>query len=109
MIYEERKEGQKWDYRIVFEDQSAQRYRLRVTDLAFRCYLDHCRTQLGQSPSAISDGLLELFNQAATFLRIGLARHWERFPDRCYLQITGVYSFPDYLEGRCFADFRTGP
>jgi len=34
-----------------------------------------------------------------------LARGWERYPDRCYVQITGVYSFPDYLSGRCFADF----
>jgi hypothetical protein len=43
------------------------------------------------------------------YLRIGLARHWhpdhEQPKNRCYLQITGVYTFPDYLGGRCFADF----
>ncbi|MGI6627904.1 MAG: hypothetical protein ACOX4K_06115 [Bacillota bacterium] len=39
------------------------------------------------------------------FFRIGLARGWSRYPDRCYLQITGVYTFPDYLDGKCFADF----
>ena len=30
-------------------------------------------------------------------------------PDRCHLQITGVYSFPDYLDGKCFADFSPKP
>jgi hypothetical protein len=23
----------------------------------------------------------------------------------CYIQVTGIYTFPDYLEGKCFADF----
>jgi hypothetical protein len=39
------------------------------------------------------------------FLRIGLARHWEKHPERCHLQITGIYTFPDYLNGRTFTDF----
>jgi hypothetical protein len=38
------------------------------------------------------------------FLRVGLTRGWAKHPDRHYLQLTGVYSFPDYLQGRCFAD-----
>jgi hypothetical protein len=42
-------------------------------------------------------------------LRIGLARGWERHPDRCYLQITGVYTDPDYLSGHCYADFYRPP
>jgi hypothetical protein len=33
--------------------------------------------------------------------------HWQKFPERCYLQITGIYTFPDYLKGRTFIDFRT--
>jgi hypothetical protein len=49
--------------------------------------------------------LTAALQSAQVFLRIGLARGWEKFPDRCYLQVTGVYSFPDYLGGRCFADF----
>jgi hypothetical protein len=49
--------------------------------------------------------LTQVFNQRTTFLRIGLARHWDKFPDRCYLQVTGIYTFPDYLRGRNFTDF----
>ena len=36
--------------------------------------------------------LTELRRQRV-YLRIGLARGWDRHPDRCYLQITGVYGF----------------
>jgi hypothetical protein len=27
-----------------------------------------------------------------------------KYPDRCYLQVTGIYSFPDHLSGRIWAD-----
>jgi hypothetical protein len=32
--------------------------------------------------------------------------NWRKFPDRCYLQITGIYTFPDYLKGSTVVDFR---
>jgi len=101
------KEGGKWDYRISFVDQSGMGYRLAVTDLGFRYYCDHKRLQ-GQRPEEITADLEQRWRRATVFLRIGLARGWEKFPDRCYLQITGVHTFPDYLEGRCFADFNLG-
>jgi hypothetical protein len=96
----------RWDYRIAFADNIGALYRLAVTDLAFRCYLDHTRTQQGVQPDKAAKHLTELFQAATLFLRIGLARGWEKYPDRCHLQITGVYSFPDYLDGKCFADFK---
>jgi len=104
----EPKDGGKWDYRIAFRDLREQTYRLSVTDLAFRCFLDHSRVEGGHQADELAADLTRLFNERTTFLRIGLARHWERFPDRCYLQITGIYSFPDYLDGRTFADFSQG-
>jgi hypothetical protein len=106
VIYEPKSDG-KWDYRIVFKDQAGQVYRLAVTDLAYRCYLDYGRVEVGYPVGELVSRLASLFNQRTTFLRIGLARQWERFPDRCYLQITGIYTFPDYLRGRCYADFAT--
>lgn len=40
------------------------------------------------------------------YLRVGLARGWGGEAERrCHLQINGVYTFPDYLGGRCCADF----
>jgi len=98
------KNEDKWDYRITFIDQNENRYRLAVTDLAFRYFLDVSRLYKKISPSEISQLLTNRLQKSSVYLRIGLARGWEKYPDRCYLQITGVYSFPDYLCGHCFAD-----
>jgi len=35
-------------------------------------------------------------------LRLGLGREWNGVH---YVQINGIYTEPDYLNGRCFADF----
>ena len=98
------REDGKWDYRIAFVDQSGTQYRLAVTDLSFRHYCDYQRLR-GRSLEEITSDIEHRLHSATVFLRIGLARGWEKFPDRCYLQITGIHTFPDYLEGRCFADF----
>jgi hypothetical protein len=103
LIYEA-KPGDKWDYRIVFKDQAGQAYRLAITDLAYRHYLDYGRGQLNYAPNELTSRLMGFFNQRTTFLRIGLARAWEKFPDRCYLQVTGIHTSPDYLRGRTFVD-----
>lgn len=99
----------RWQYRLGFTDQSGRHYRLPVTDLAFRMYLDYLRDRRGMPPMSIAHRLTAILQKNPVFLRIGLARGWERHPDRCYVQITGVYSFPDYLSGRCFADFIQTP
>jgi hypothetical protein len=95
----------RWDYRIAFTDGAGAQYRLAVTDLAFRCYLDHARQQMGTPPEEAARKLTDTLREADAYLRIGLARGWEKYPDRCHLQITGVHTFPDYLGGKCFADF----
>jgi hypothetical protein len=94
----------KWDYRISFIDQADQSYRLSVTDLSFRKYVDQLRTEQHLCIAEIEEKMLQVLDTPVIFLRIGLARNWEKFPDRCFLQITGVYTFPDFLHGRCFAD-----
>ncbi len=95
----------RWDYRISFYDQQDGFYSLRITDLTFRYYVDHLYTHNGGEPEEISQKITGLFKKDLVFLRIGLARGWDRFPDRCYLQITGIYTFPDYVFGKSFADF----
>lgn len=79
-------------------------YRLAVTGLAFRRCYDYTWEQ-GQKPEEIATNIKQQLLSTTVFLRIGLARGWGKFPDRCSLQITGVYTFSDYLAGRCFADF----
>ncbi len=96
-------EGSKWKYRLGFVDGDDVTYWLTVTDLTWRYFHDHERQT--RTPEEIAAQITTSLRTSEVYLRIGLARGWEQHPDRCYLQLTGVYTFPDYLEGRTFADF----
>lgn len=76
--------------RITFTDNEGAGYRLSVTDLTL---LRWCSANLEQSddPAHLRDRLRRSLQRPGTILRIGLARHWAKHPDRCHLQITGVY------------------
>lgn len=91
--------------RLRFTDGAGATYKLAVTDLAWR----YCAEWRQRGELLTPDALAERFGAALrgkeVFLRIGLARGWSQHPDRCYLQVTGIHTFPDYLEGRTFADF----
>jgi len=102
-IYEQSLE-EKWKYRLGFVDGEGTTYWLTVTDLAWRYYCDYQR-QSGRDPKEVSSDLTTTLKSSQVYLRIGLARGWEKYPDRCFIQMTGVYTFPDYLNGRTFADF----
>jgi len=105
VIYEPSYEGA-WDYRLHFVDESGEAYRLKITDLTWQYYCQSLRGPTAE-PKIIADELTNRLRNSKVYLRIGLARGWKKFPDRCFLQITGVYNFPDYLDGRIFADFIT--
>ncbi|PIZ26134.1 MAG: hypothetical protein COY47_02165 [Chloroflexi bacterium CG_4_10_14_0_8_um_filter_57_5] len=96
-------EDSPWDYRLHFVDRSNSFYRLKITDLTWHYYCDSLRGQ-GREPTEISSELTSVLKSRDVFLRIGLARGWKKFPERCYLQITGIYTLPDYLEGKTFVD-----
>ncbi len=95
-----------WDYRVRFWDASHDEYTLPVTDLAFRYFVDAERAA-GRIAGEGRAGSIAVTLNAAThvFLRIGLTREWPRGTGHCHLQVNGIYSTPDYLEGRSFADF----
>ncbi len=93
-------------YRILFIDRAEQWWHLTVVDLSFRQFARYLTVVKGVAPDEVAEDLTSSLRKRYVFLRIGLSRGWKEYPDRCFLQITGVYSFPDYLEGRCFADFR---
>src|SRR5215213_3627468 len=100
-----REERSKWDYRIGFDDESEERFWLPVTDLALRYFLDRRRVADHIGPIEAADAAFRLLNDGRTvFLRIGLTRPFGDF-DRCFVQVTGVYTIPDYLDGKCHADF----
>jgi hypothetical protein len=94
-----------WDYRLHFYDQADAFYRLKIVDLTWHYYLDSLRGP-DDEPAAIAEKLTGVLQQSQVYLRIGLARGWKEFPDRAYLQVTGIHTFPDYLEGKTFLDLR---
>ena len=103
VLYEQGLEGV-WDYRIVFMDSEGTIYRLKITDLTWHYYCDSLRGE-DSDPAKIASGLTAILKSSMVYLRVGLARGWKKFPDRCYLQITGIFTFPDFLKGKTFADF----
>ncbi len=93
-----------WDYRLAFEDGEGEVYRLKITDLTWHYYCDNLRA-LGYTPARIAEKLTGELQSMRVYLRIGLSRGWKKYPDRCFLQVNGVHTFPDYLGGKIFADF----
>jgi hypothetical protein len=81
-----------WKYRVRFADASGEEFQLAVVALDFRNRLDAMRDG-GLPVERIGPSILTNLRNQTVYLRIGLARGWEKYPDRCYLQITGVYGF----------------
>ena len=103
------REGDRWVYRLGFADRAVARYRLAVTDLAYRYHLDRLRVRTGLDPDSVAETMLSSLRSSDVYLRVGLARGWSEYPDRCYLHVTGVYTFPDYLDVECWADLALTP
>lgn len=91
--------------RITFVDRSGCEFTRPSSDLTL---WDRCRSLVrsrGHSLTKVETELVSLLQNAdRLYLRLGLARSWER-DNKCWLQVTGVYTFPDYLDGKCFDDF----
>jgi hypothetical protein len=101
----------KGGYRAIFRDRSNTEYDLKINDLTFRRYILWMQDQHTLSKGKVLDELANQLGRCAIYLRIGLTRPFDPTQKAhqgwCYLQVTGVYSFPDYLKGKCFADFKT--
>jgi len=102
-IYQQDSEGT-WDYRIEFVDGQGKSFKLKITDLTWHYYCNSLRGE-DRDPTQIAQELTMRARANEVYLRIGLSRSWPKFPDRCYLQVNGIYTFPDYLDGKTFADF----
>jgi hypothetical protein len=97
-----------WSYRLGFYDHAGKFYQLKITDLTWNAYCDSLRAP-EREPKDIAFSLTQMLKSRRVYLRIGLSRKWAKFPGRCYLQINGIYTFPDYLQGMTFAGLRPFP
>ena len=95
--------------RIDFRDESGAVYEgWPVNDLAFRGMFNELSGGGANLQSAARDQLNRVRNAGRVYLRLGLTRPVSvgGYPELCWSQVTGVYTFPDYLDGRTWADFR---
>ncbi len=88
-----------YEYRMKFSDGTGEVYDLPITDLAFRDYCGGRRLQ-GHTTEVISHELRRRLSGSPVFVRVGLTRPFAKMYNRCYLQVSGVYAFPDYAEHR---------
>jgi hypothetical protein len=96
-------EDEAWNYHLGFYDRDDQYYRLKITDLTCNYY---CAAQRGaqRDPAQIAEALTKTLKSKTVYLRVGLSRGWVKHPGRCFLQLNSIITFPDYLEGKTFAD-----
>lgn len=98
----DRDDGTKHGYRLSFRDNSdAYYYDLSIADLNFRYYFHHFIQDKPLAPATIR--LQERIKKAECYLRIGLTREWS---GHHWLQVNGIYTFPDYAKGMCFMDYK---
>ena len=95
----------RWEYTLIFTDAAGERWRMGIVDLALRNAFDYLRIRHEVAPGVVAERFMAAISEAEVYVRLGLSRGWAKHPDRCYLQITGIHTFPDYLKGKCFADF----
>ena len=95
-------------FRMNFTDGTGKTYeRYPINDLALRTVMEK-HIELGGDVRAAERAVTQALQSARrVYLRIGLARPdvLGIHPEACWTQITGVYTFPDYLKGKTFADF----
>ncbi len=104
LVLEER--DSKLEYRLSFIDGAGVPYNsVAVTDLTFRRFADIQIEQEG-SPLEAATKLTLLLKKMRVYLRLGLTRPWAPSGQApvCWLQATGIHTFPDYVAGRSFAD-----
>ncbi len=94
--------------RLVFKDASGQGFNLPASDLALWRICYACLKRKGQDPEQFAAEVFHPMKQAArVYLRLGLSRPWVQpgcSEARCYVQVTGVHTFPDYLKGKTWAE-----
>jgi len=98
-------------YRLSFRDITGNLFDCPVSDLAFRELIYKEVKRNNRPRSDVSRELTNILKRVERiYLRLGLARPFKKSTaaePRCYLQVTGVHTFPDYLQGKTFADFLT--
>jgi len=95
-----------WNYRLCFHDDAGHYYSLPLADFSFLSYVKHLLIDEKYNYDSIGHFLTQKFRQCEIFLKIGLGQpDASTDPGFLPLEITGIYTFPDYLDSRRNAGF----
>jgi hypothetical protein len=101
--------GSKREHRISFMDSSGCRYdRVIINDLMFRTFADSAINRLNSTVRAAREVENMMIEVERLYLRLGLARPWlneNSGKKECWMQVTGIHTFPEYLGGESCKDF----
>jgi len=102
--------GGKREYRVSFVDGAGCRYdRVIINDLMFRAFADSTVNRLNSTVRAAREIENMTMEVERLYLRLGLARPWlneNSGKKECWMQVTGIHTFPDYLGGESDEEFR---
>jgi len=100
---------QRIEHRLRFTDAGNHSYKgVKVNDLAFQAFAQMELSRVAFLSAAAGRVLGLLQSADRVYLRLGLARPWHNLNTgrkECWMQVTGIHTFPDYLKGKTFADF----
>ena len=94
--------------RLHFRDSTNRLYDLPITDLTWLYFAAVQGRFAGADATTLEPHLNRLLNKEVIFVRLGLTREYPAGSHQCWLQVNGIYTFPDYLDGDTFADYRAG-
>jgi hypothetical protein len=100
--------GERTQWRLLFRDSANQTYNLPITDLAWHYFVAVQQQYSAQDARALEARLNRLLCKDAVYLRVGLTREYPSGSHQCWLQVNSIFTFPDYLDGYTFADYRAG-
>jgi len=103
-------ESGKLKYRLSFKDKTGFLYdSIPISDLAFREFSFTEVVKRRRDAATVAQEITGFLKAAdRLYLRLGLARPWinpNTGKQGCWMQVTGIYTFPDYMSGKSFADF----
>ncbi len=98
----------KLKWRLLFRDSASRDYSLPITDLTWHYFAALQQHFDKGNPSSLAQRLTRLLNKELIFLRLGLTREHPAGSHQCWVQVNGIYTFPDYLDGHSFVEYRNG-
>ncbi|MBN1233248.1 MAG: hypothetical protein JXA60_07845 [Candidatus Coatesbacteria bacterium] len=108
-IYCRNQKKQKDEYRLSFMDNTNEEYNsIQIIDLNLRTYCNYLHYKCRESYEKISGNLLDFLQKKKIYLQLCLSNpvvNTENEHGRMFLQVSGIYTFPNYLKGKTFIDF----